>query len=336
MKVVTVNGEQVAAHLSMNKCMDLMANALKTLAEDASIQPLRSVMWLPGKKGLLGMMPAFEGDTGIMGIKVISVFPENRNTPLPPLLEGKGGKAGLSSHQGVLLLFDSKNGKLLSIIDAEEVTAIRTAAVSAVATRSLANADARNLAILGSGVQASRHFEAISLVRKIEKAKIWSRNHQHAEQLVRSESGNYNFQIEACKTVQQTVEDADIICTTTAAKEPILSDEWVKQGVHINAVGACTPSNRELDSELVVRSKIFTDRRESLFNEAGDFLIPKKEGLIGEEKIGGEIGEVLLRKVKGRESREEITIFKALGLAVEDLAAGYYVYKKELEDYKFI
>ncbi|MBW8049512.1 MAG: ornithine cyclodeaminase family protein [Cytophagales bacterium] len=317
MKVVTVNGEQVAAHLSMGKCIDLMANALKTLAEDASIQPLRSIMWLPGKKGLLGMMPAFEGDTRIMGIKVISVFPENQ-------------KAGLSSHQGVILLFDSKNGKLLSIIDAEEVTAIRTAAVSAVATRSLANKDARNLAILGSGVQASRHLEAISLVRKIEKAKIWSRNHQHAEQLVRHESGKLNFKVEACKTVQQTVEDADIICTTTAAKEPILSGEWVKQGVHINAVGACTPSSRELDSELVVRSKLFTDRRESLFNEAGDFLIPKKEGLIKEEKIGGEIGEVLLRKVKGRESREEITIFKALGLAVEDLAAGYYVYKKSI------
>jgi len=311
MKFITVNGEQVTAHLSMSKCIDLMANALKTLAKDASIQPLRSIMWLPGKKGLLGMMPAFEGDTGIMGIKVISVFTENR-----------------TSHQGVILLFDSKNGKLLSIIDAEEVTAIRTAAVSAVATRSLANADARNLAILGSGVQASRHLEAISLVRKIEKAKIWSRDHQHAEQLVKRESGNYNFKVEACKTVQQTVEDADIICTTTAAKEPILSGEWVKQGVHINAVGACTPSSRELDSQLVVGSKLFTDRRESLFNEAGDFLIPKKEGLIGEDKIGGEIGEVLLRKVKGRESREEITIFKALGLAVEDLAAGYYVYKK--------
>ena len=317
MKVVTLNGKQVADRLSMSKCIDLMANALKTLAEDASIQPLRSIMWLPGKKGLLGMMPAFEGDTGIMGIKVISVFPENQ-------------KADLSSHQGVILLFDSKNGKLLSIIDAEEVTAIRTAAVSAVATRSLANEDARNLAILGSGVQASRHLEAISLVRKIEKAKIWSRDHQHAEQLVRRESGNYNFKVEACKTVQQTVEDADIICTTTAAKEPILSGEWVKQGVHINAVGACTPSSRELDSKLVVRSKLFTDRRESLFNEAGDFLIPKKEGLIREEKIGGEIGEVLLKKVKGRESREEITIFKALGLAVEDLAAGYYVYKKSI------
>jgi len=318
MKVLLINKEEVSAILSMEACIDLMSETLKTLSGGKSMQPLRQAMWLPDKSGLLGMMPGYLSDTEVMGIKVVSVFPDNHSK-------------GLSSHQGAILLFEGKTGQMYAMIDGDRVTAIRTAAASAVATRLLAREDAEELVILGSGEQATRHLEAMLLVRKLKKVKVWSRNHEHALQFAERENSNYSVNIEAIEGVQEAVAHADIICTTTAAREPILRSEWVGEGIHINAVGACTVGARELDSELVARSKLFADYRESLFNESGDFLIPIKEGLFGEEHLVGELGEILLGKVPAREKTEEITLFKSLGLAVEDLAACHYIYEKAIE-----
>ncbi len=319
MKVLLINKQQVSDILSMKDCIDLISETFKTLADGQAIQPLRSTMWLPDKTGLLGMMPASMSDTRVMGIKVISVFPGNHSK-------------GLSSHQGAVLLFEGETGQMFAILDGDRVTAIRTAAASAVATRLLAREDAKELAILGSGEQARRHFESILLVRNIKKVKVWSKNHEHARRFAELESSNVKVTIEAIKDAQGAVEKADIICTTTAAKEPVLRSDWVREGVHINAVGACTAGYRELDSELVARSKLFTDRRESLFNESGDFLFPMKEGLFGEEHLRGEIGDLLLGRKTARESAEEITLFKSPGLAVEDLAACHYIYEKATEN----
>ncbi len=310
-----LNKQEVSDILSMEICIGLMSDTFKTLAGGESIQPLRKAMWLPDKSGLLGMMPAYAGDTKVMGIKVVSVFQGNHSK-------------GLSSHQGAVLLFETDTGQMYAVIDGDRVTAIRTAAASAVATKLLARKDAEELAILGSGEQATRHLEAMLLVRNIKNVKVWSRNHKHALHFAKLGSSEYEVTIEAIDDVGKAVLNADIICTTTAAKEPVLRSEWVRKGAHINAIGACTPGARELDSALVARSKLFVDSRESLLNESGDFLFPMKEGLFGEEHLQGELGEFLLGDKPARETEEDITLFKSLGLAVEDLAACHYIYEE--------
>jgi ornithine cyclodeaminase len=229
------------------------------------------------------------------------------------------------------MLFEAKHGQLLALIDASQITAIRTAGVTAVATRTLAREDAGDLAILGSGVQARSHLEAMLNVRKIRRVRIWSRDPEHTRQFAEKASRRHGISIEPVATVQQAVEGADIICTTTAAPEPILRGEWIAAGAHVNAVGSSVSFTRELDTAAVVKSRMFVDRRESTLNEAGDFLFPKKEGAIGDDHILGEVGEVLIGKVKGRQLPDEITLFKSLGLAIEDVASANHIFTKAVE-----
>ena len=318
MSVLILNENQVKEILTTKACIGLMSDAFKALERGESRQPLRSLMWLPSKKGLLGMMPGYTGENGIFGIKSVSVFPENY-------------KKAISSHQGVILLYEGESGRLTAILDAEEITAVRTAAVSALATDILARKDAQTLAILGAGVQGRQHLTSISLVRNINKVFVWDMVDESTTAYVESETGHYDAKIIGANTAEEAVADADIICTVTPAQEPILMLNWVKSGVHINAVGACAPHQQELESALVAQSRLYTDCRESLFNEPGDFLIPKQEGLITEDHVIGELGELLTGKAQGRESEDTITLFKSLGLAIEDLAAGYFVYEKALE-----
>lgn len=302
----------------MDECMDVMAEALKTLARGDAILPLRPVMWLPKRVGALGMMPGYLGNIERMGLKIVSVFPGNQGTEY-------------DSHIGAVLLYETKHGQLLAIMDASEITAIRTAAVSGVATRLLAREDAGDLALLGSGVQARSHLQAMRIARNVRRVRVWSRNPDHAQQFARRESERHGIQIEPARTAQEAVAGADIICTTTSAPEPILMGDWLAPGAHINAIGSSVPFTRELDSAAVKKSRLYVDRRESTLNEAGDFLFPKKEGVIGDDHILGEIGEILLGKVKGRQSPQEITLFKSLGLAVEDIASAQHIYAKAME-----
>jgi len=214
------------------------------------------------------------------------------------------------------------------LFDALEITAIRTAAASAVATKLLSRENSSILAIIGSGEQAKRHIEAMLMVRNIKQINIWSRSKKNSKHLVNELSAEYNIPVHMKKNVQQAVEHADIICTVTASKEPVVLGDWITAGTHINAVGSSIPFSRELDTTAIVRSKLFTDRYESLFNEAGDFLIPKKEGAINDEHVKGEIGEVLSGTKKGRENDKEITVFKSLGIAAEDIFSAYHIYEK--------
>jgi ornithine cyclodeaminase len=318
MKVLIINQAEVVELLPMDECMNVMAEALKTLARGDAILPLRPVMWLPERVGALGMMPAYLGDIQRMGLKIVSVFPGNHGTEY-------------DSHIGAVLLYETQHGQLLAIIDASEITAIRTAAVSGVATRLLASDDASDLAILGSGVQARSHLQAMRVARNILRVRVWSRNSDHAQRFAAQESERQGVQIEPMGTPQEAVAGAHIICTTTSAPEPILLGDWIAPGAHINAVGSSVPFTRELDTAAVKNARLYVDRRESTVNEAGDFLFPKKEGAIGDDHILGEIGEILLGKVKGRQSAEEITLFKSLGLAVEDLASAQHIYAKAVE-----
>lgn len=315
MKTLIIGHDEVSKFLSMSECVSVMEEAFKALARGDALQPQRQVIWLPDKKGVLGVMSSYLGSPKAIGSKIIAVFPGNQNTRC-------------ESHQGAVLLFECDNGKLLAVIDATSITAIRTAAVSAAATKLLAREDATNLAILGSGTQAAMHLEAISVVRPIKRVRVWSRNAGRAKRFVERESERRNLPIEPVASAQDAVVGSHIICTTTGSTSPVLMGRWLEPGMHVNAVGASTPPFRELDSEAVARSRLFVDRRESAMNDAEDFRAPRREGIVSDEHIRGELGELLLGKAQGRLTKNEITLFKSVGLAVEDLAAAHYTYRK--------
>jgi ornithine cyclodeaminase len=310
-----INKEKIAELLPMKECIAVMEKAFRSLANGECVQPLRSLMWLPDKSGLLGMMPGYAGGPGVMGCKIISVFHGNK-------------EAGLPSHQGVVVLFESKNGQPILILDANEITAIRTAAASALATKLLARENAETLAIIGTGEQAERHIEAICLIRKIKQVNLWGRSEKNVNELAQKMQEKFKIVFTVTKNVPEAVETADIICTVTSSSQPVLKGEWITRGAHINAVGACTIHARELDTGAITKSSLFTDCYESLFNEAGDFLIPKNEGAVTDSHVKGELGEVLLGTKKGRTNNEEITLFKSLGIAAQDLFSAWHIYQK--------
>jgi len=310
-----INKEKVNELLPMNECIDVMEKTFRSLATGECLQPLRSLMWLPDKSGILGMMPGYAAGPGVMGIKIITVFPANKNLGLP-------------SHQGVVILFDAKNGEPLLISDAEEITAIRTAAASALATRLLSKEEASVLAIIGSGVQAKRHIEAILLVRKIKQIRLWSRNENNAIELAEKTASTFGIPVTVQQNAQDAVAGADIICTVTSASQPVVMGKWISAGTHINVVGSCTPAARELDSNAIIKASLFTDNYESLFNEAGDFIIPQKEGAINSNHVKGDLSEVLTGTKNGRTTSDEITVFKSLGIAAEDIFSAWHIYEK--------
>ena len=314
MKVLIVNQSEVGQLLPMRECIEAMAEALAATARGEVVLPLRQVTILPGNRGALASMPVFAGTLGGIGVKVITVFPRNSGT-------------ALDAHQGAVLLFDAERGSLQAIVDAGEVTAIRTAAVSAVATRALARADAGDLAILGSGVQARTHLDAMLAVRTIRRVRVWSPTAAHRDAFVARESRRLGIAIEPMASAQSAVAKADLICTVTSAREPVLRGKWLAAGAHVNAVGASVKTSRELDTEAVRKARLFVDRRQSALHEAGDVLIPKAEGAITDDHICGELGDVILGTAPGRGSVEEVTLFKSLGLAVEDLAAVQRIYQ---------
>jgi len=315
MEIYVAGHEEVERLLPMAECIDVMEEALKTLARGEAVLPLRQAVRQPDGKGLLGLMPAYLGQPRVLGAKVVTVFGGNFGTPY-------------ESHQGSVLLYECEHGRPLAIVDAGAITTIRTGAVTAVATRALARAEASNLALLGSGTQAIGHLEAMCAVRPITSVRVWSRSIEHAQKFAEREAARRNLDIRAVSSAEAAVRDADIICTLTPATAPILRAEWLAPGAHVNAIGSSVPGYRETETAVVARSRVFVDRRESALNEADDIRIPLREGVIGEEHIRGEIGEVLLGRVPGRANETEVTLFKALGLAIEDLAAAYHVYAK--------
>lgn len=318
-RLVVLDRDDVVRLLPMDECVEAMAGALATVARGNAILPLRPMIRLPESPNIFALMPAYLGEPKSVGVKVLTVFPVNHGT-------------AIDAHQGAVLLFEADHGRLLAILDATTVTAIRTAAVSALATRLLAREDADELAIIGAGTQGRMHLEAMTVARPLRHVRIWSRTTEHARTLAQLARERFDLHADVCSTPAQAVERASIVCTTTASPTPVLEGEWLRPGAHVNAVGACFPTTRELDTEAVRRARLYVDRRESALAEPGDILFPLKEGAIGPEHIVAEIGELLLPGGDrlGRHGDEEITIFKSLGLAVEDLAAAHHVYRKAL------
>jgi ornithine cyclodeaminase len=318
MKVLIANQNEVTQLLPMSECIEVMSEALKMLAGGDGILPLRTNLALPESQNIMVMMPSYMQGIQSMGIKVIAAFPSNYGTEY-------------DTHQGVVLLFDTQYGLLRAILDATSITAIRTAAVSGVATRLLSREDASDLAIIGAGTQAHTHLDAMLKVRKIQRVRVYSLPLEGAYEFAARERVRHGIEVEVKETAQEAVEGADILCTTTTAKEPVVAGAWIAPGAHINAVGAFTPRTRELDSAAVVHARLYVDRRESTLHEAGEFLIPKNEGLIGDDHIVAELGEVLLGKAPARQTPTEVTLFKSLGISIEDLAAAHYILQKARE-----
>lgn len=313
-----INHSSVFELLPMADCIELVAEALGALSRGKGSQPLRGGMLLPGRRGVLAWMPGALADGKPFGVKLLSVFEA-------------APAAGLDSHQGGVMLFEPELGRPVALVEAGAVTAIRTAAVSAVATRMLARADATTLAILGSGVQARSHLEAMLEVREIRKVVIWSRSIDNARKLADWGEERLPVDIEVVNDPDSAIHHADIICTTTPSKAPILHGSALTPGVHINAVGASVPTQRELDNAAMRSAKLFTDRRESLENEAGDFIHGLKTGAITEDHLLAEIGDLVNGDHPGRTSDDDITIFRSLGIAVEDIASAQLIYERALE-----
>jgi ornithine cyclodeaminase/alanine dehydrogenase-like protein (mu-crystallin family) len=308
MSVRVIDEHDVRRLLPMDECIEVMAEALASLARGEVHNPLRFVVRPPDAQSLMGLMPAYRGgERPLWGLKSVVIAPAN-------------AARGLDLHQGFVALFDGETGETRAIMNAGGITAVRTAAVTGVATRLLARKGANTLAILGAGIQGKANLEAMRSVGSFDRVLAWSRTPGRATAELDG--------VEEVATVEEAVRDADVVVTATSAQEPILRREWLKRGAHVNAVGSSIPTTRELDTQTMADAALFVDRRESTVNEAGDFLFPQREGAIGPGHIRAEIGELLIGAAEGRRSDDELTVFKSLGLAVEDLAAAEHVLRR--------
>src|SRR5262245_38428400 len=311
--MLVLNQAEVEQLLDMGGCIGAMEGALSALARGDVLVPLRMVVHPGDEPSLLGLMPAHRGGSApLYSLKTVAVFPDNP-------------KRGLDAHQGTVTLFDGETGEVRVLMNASAITAIRTAAVSGVATKLLAREDARVLGILGAGVQARSHLEAMRVVRDFEEVRLYSPTAAHAEALAEQAGA------ETAGSPEEVVRGADVVVTATNAVEPVLRGDWLAPGTHVNVVGGRPPQMREIDISTVANLAFFVDRRESAEAEAWDYRDALEQGAIGPDHIRGEIGEVLIGAAQGRTSPDEITVFRSLGLAVEDLAAAEYVVERARE-----
>ena len=306
-----IDREEVAERLTYAVCFPIVREAMIAFSKGETVQLLRSIMPL-GEGRMFGVMPGGMGSGKCFGAKLISVYPENF-------------AKGVQSHQGVVVLFDPVSGAPVGMVHAGEITAIRTAAASAVATDALARKDAKRLALLGYGEQAGTHARAISQVRGLEEIVVWGRAAEKARAFAVAMAAELGVSVRAVETVKEAVSKADVVCTLTSAAEPILMGEWVRPGTHVNVVGSSFAGPAEVDSELVRRSRFFVDSREGVLAQGGEFLRAKAAGVVGDEHIVAEIGSVMAGNLVGRTSEEEVTVYKSLGHVVQDLACGWWL-----------
>ena len=309
-----ISADEVRKLLPMSECVDAMAEAMRSASAGTVKVPPRLFMPLFDDSAALGLMPGSASHPEIYGAKIISLHPKNpaRNRPLI---------------QGFVTLFDHDSGAPLAIVEGAELTAIRTAAASGLATRCLARSDARSHGIFGTGVQADTHIDAIASVRPIEKVLIWGRNADKARALADARARQTGLAISATEDPEEAAA-CDVVSTVTGAAEPILLGRWVSPGCHVNLVGAHSAATREADSDLIATAKVYTDLLESLFNEGGDVLVPIEEGRIQRSHVMGEIGQIVGGEIQGRSSNHDITLYKSLGITAQDLFAAHLVYTK--------
>ncbi|MGH3254687.1 MAG: ornithine cyclodeaminase family protein [Streptosporangiaceae bacterium] len=312
MTLLVLSGQHVHELLPYDECADVMRRALVELASGAIQQPLRTMVRPEGAAGVLALMPAYARGTAY-ALKAICVTPGN------PAI-------GKDAHQGAVLLFAADTGEPLALVNASAVTEIRTAATSAVATGLLARPGAAELAIVGTGVQAQAHARALAATRPLTGIRITGRDQARAQQMAAALAAELGLPVSAHAAARDAIEGADIVVTATTSSEPVLSRAWLAPGAHVNAVGAYTRDTREIDTATMAEAAVFADRRESVQNEAGDYLLARAEGV--DNPVRAELGQLLTGTAPGRADDDEITLFESLGLAAEDLAAATYLYEK--------
>ena len=310
--------QQVHSLLPMSDLIAAMESALAKFSAREVLQPMRSVLTVGPTKAYFGVMPAYIPAPASLGAKLVTVFGENHKRQLP-------------SHLATIMLLDPETGALLALMDGRYITEARTAAVSAVSTRFLAVPGASRLAIIGSGVQARSHLEAYQQVRQLEEVRIWSPNPRSRTQFVDDMSPSVSIPIIAAETAESAVRGADLIVLVTSSPTPVIEDAWVSAGAHVVCVGACRPNQQEMPPQLVKRGRLYVDSSAAAVVEAGDIVMNIAAGLFDASHVRGEIGELVLGRVQGRTSPGDITIFKSLGMAVEDVVAADLVFRRAVE-----
>ena len=309
---------QVAALLPLPDLIAAMETALAHFSAGDVLQPVRSVLMVGPQQAYFGLMPAYVAEPPQLGAKLVTVF-------------GGNAAKGLPSHLATILLLDPDTGSLIALMDGRYITEARTAAVSAVSARHLAAPDATSLAIIGTGVQARSHLEALSLVRPLADVRVWSPQARSRERFVAEMQGHGAGTLRAAASAEEAVRGAAIVVLVTSSPAPVIDDAWVGPGAHVISVGACRPDHRELPPALVTRARLVVDSRAAALVESGDVVQGIREGRFTAAHIVGELGEVVLGRITPRQSPQDITIFKSLGMAVEDVAAADLVYRRALE-----
>jgi alanine dehydrogenase len=302
----------------MNELITAMEAAVARFSAREVLQPVRTVLTVGPTKAYFGLMPAYIEQPARLGAKLVTVFNENHTRGLP-------------SHLATIVLLDPDTGALIALMDGRYITESRTAAVSAVSARHLARAEAGTLAIIGSGVQARSHLEAYAEVRALREVRVWSPSPRSRERFVEEMTGHVGARINNCSSAEQAVRSADLVVLATSSPTPVIEDGWVAAGAHVVCVGACRPDQREMAPGLVAHGRLFVDSRAAALVESGDVVLGIRERRFDDSHIAGEIGELVLGRVPGRTSESEITIFKSLGMAVEDVVTADLVFRRALE-----
>jgi alanine dehydrogenase len=317
--MLVLSEKEVRRLIDVEELIDALERAHIQFSTGKAVMPVRQVVPLPEIKGRITSMPAYLSEDHALGMKVVTFFQENPNKNLPAIL-------------ATIHLYSAATGKLEAVMDGTYITAIRTACASAVATKALANPNTPVLGVLGAGVQADSHIRALCKVREIKSIKVYSPSGKSARKLKEELEPVVKIKIDPVKTAEEAVRDTDLLVTATTAKEPIVNCDWLKPGVHINAVGSHRPDLREIDGATIKRAKVFVDSRDAIMAECGDVLLAIKEGAITESHASIEIGEVLAGKKSGRTKPEEVTLYKSVGIAIQDVAAAQLVYRKALRE----
>lgn len=312
MSLTIINAELVRKLLPMNECMEIMAPAMMAASSGAIAVPPRRFVPLMDNSGFLGLMPGSSLELQAYGAKVISLHPDNPGKGLPTI-------------QGFVVLFDHASGAPVALVEGAEITAIRTAAASGLATRLLARDEARSCGIFGAGVQAAVHIDAMCAARPVQEILVWSRNLEKTREFAEQQAQRTGLDVQATDDPARAG-GCDLVCTVTGSPVPVLQGEWVKAGAHINLVGSHTLATREADTALVAKAEVYVDLLESAKNEGGDIMIPVQEGAVDEDHIIGEIGQLLRAEIRGRSDARQITLYNSLGMTAQDLYAARYVY----------
>lgn len=316
--MLVLSEKEVTSLIDVEELIAALEQAHIQYSTGKAVAPVRLIVPLPQIRGRITSMPGYLNADKALGMKIVTYFQDNPQQNLPAIL-------------GTVMLFSAETGKIIAVMDGSSITAIRTACASAMATKALANAEAPVLGILGAGVQARAHIRALCRVRNIGKIKLYSPSGKSAAAVKRDLESEVGAAVEIARSAEEAVRDSDLIVTATTSNMPVLSREWLKPGAHINAVGSHRPDQREIDGPTVALAKVVVDSRDAIMAECGDILLAIKEGSIPESHIHAEIGNVLAGTKPARTGRSEITLYKSVGIAIQDVATANLVYHKALE-----